>query len=88
MLIVFDDMIAGIMSNKKFQAIIKKLFIRCGKLNTSLVFITQFYFYILNVRLNSIHYLILKINNKRVFENITINHSADMYKRTVFFFDY
>ena len=43
-LIVFDDMIADIMSNKKFQAIIKELFIRCGKLNISLVFITQIYF--------------------------------------------
>ena len=40
-LITFDDMIADIVDNKKFQAIIKELFIRCGKLNTSLVFITQ-----------------------------------------------
>ena len=40
-LIVFDDMIANVMTNKKFQAIIKELFIRCRKLNTSLVFITQ-----------------------------------------------
>ena len=39
-LIVFDDMIADIMTNKKFQAIIKELFIRCRKLNISLVFIT------------------------------------------------
>ena len=31
--IVFDDMIADIMSKKKFQAIIKELFIRCRKLN-------------------------------------------------------
>ena len=43
-LIVFDDMIADIMSNKKFQAIIKELFIRCRKLNISLVFIMQSYF--------------------------------------------
>ena len=43
-LIVFDDMISDIMSNKRFQAIIKELFIRCRKLNTSLVFITQSYF--------------------------------------------
>ena len=43
-LIVFDDMIADIMTNKKFQAIIKELFIRCRKLNISLVFITQPYF--------------------------------------------
>ena len=39
-LIVFDDMITDIMSNKKFQVIIKELFIRCRKVNISLVFIT------------------------------------------------
>ena len=43
-LIVFDDMIADIITNKKFQAIIKKLFIRCRKLGISLVYITQSYF--------------------------------------------
>ena len=43
-LIFFDDMIADIMANKKFQSIIKELFIRCRKLNISLVFITQSYF--------------------------------------------
>ena len=43
-LIVFDDVIADIMTNKKFQSIIKELFIRCRKLNISLVFITQFIF--------------------------------------------
>ena len=43
-LIVFDDMVPNIMTNKKFQAIIKELFIRCRKLNISLVFITQSYF--------------------------------------------
>ena len=65
-LIVFDDMIADIMTNKKFQSIIKELFIRCRKLNISLVFITQSYFSVpKNVRLNSTHYLIMKINNKK-----------------------
>ena len=44
-LIVFDYMIADIMSNKKFQSKIKELFIRCRKLNISLVFITQSYFF-------------------------------------------
>ena len=43
-LIVTDDIIADIITNKKFQAIIKELFIRCRKLNVSLVFITQSYF--------------------------------------------
>ena len=44
-LIVFDDMIADIRTNKKVQAIIKELFIRCRKLNISLIFITQYYFF-------------------------------------------
>ena len=53
-LIVFDDMIVVIMSNKKFQTTIKELFIRCRKLNISLVFITQSYFSVpKDVRLNS-----------------------------------
>ena len=43
-LFVLDDMIADIMSNKTFQAIIRELFIRCRKLNISLVFISQCYF--------------------------------------------
>ena len=41
-LIVFDDMIADIMTNKKFQAIIKELFIKCRKLNISLHLIFLF----------------------------------------------
>ena len=57
-LIVFDDMVADIKANKKFQTIIKKLFIRCRELNISLVFITQSYFSVSKeVRLNSTHYL-------------------------------
>ena len=45
-LIVFDDMIADIMSNKKFKGMIKELFIRCRKVNISLVFITQSYLFV------------------------------------------
>ena len=48
-LLVFDDMIEDIMTNKKFQTIIKELFIRCRKLNTSFAFITQYYFSVLKV---------------------------------------
>ena len=78
-LIVFDDMIADIMTNKRFQAIIKELFIRCRKLNISLVFITQSYFSVpKDIRLNSTHYLIMKINNKKELQNFAINHSADI----------
>ena len=70
---------ADIMTNKNFQAIIKQLFIRCKKLNKSLVFITQPYFSVpKEVRLNSIHYLIMKIYNKRKLQNIATNHSADI----------
>ena len=72
-------MIADFMTNKKFQAIIKELFIRCRKLNISLVFITQSYFSVpKEVRLNSAHYLIMRIHNKRELQNIAINHSADI----------
>ena len=78
-LIVFDGMIADIMSNKKLQAVVKELFIRCKKLNTSLVFITQPYFSVPKVvRLNSTHYLILQTNNRRELQNIAINHSVDI----------
>ena len=64
---------------KKFQAIIKELFIRCRKLNISLVFITQSYFSVpKDVRLNSTHYLIMKINNRKELQNIAINHAADI----------
>ena len=78
-LIAVDDMIADIMTNEKFQAIIKELFIRCRKLNITLVFITQSYFSVpKDMRLNSTHYLIMKINNERELQNIAINHSADI----------
>ena len=68
-LIVFDDMIADIMTNKRFQSIIKELFIRCRKLNISFVFITQSYFSVpKDVRLNSTLYLIMKINNRKNYK--------------------
>ena len=78
-LILFDDKTADIMTNKRFQAIIKELFIRCRKLNISLVFITQSYFSIpKEVRFNSTHYLIMKIHNRRELQQIAIDHSADI----------
>ena len=101
-LIVFDDMIADIITNKKIEAIIKELFIRCRKLNISLVLITQSYFSVpKDVGGNSIYYLIMKINNKRELQNIVCNKSfcrywlqrfcnkdlQRMHKKTVFFFD-
>ena len=64
MLIVFDDMIADIMTNKRFQAIIKYLFIRCRKLNIYVAFITLSHFSVRKeVILNCTHYIIMKIHN-------------------------
>ena len=55
------------------------MFIRCRKLNVSLCFLTQSYFSVSKtVRLNCIHYIIFKLNNKRKLQNIAINHSADI----------
>ena len=72
-------MIADIRTNKKFQFIDKKLFIRSRKLNISFVFIVQSYFLVpKDVRLNSIHYLIIKIYSKRELQSIANNHSADI----------
>ena len=80
-MIVFDDIIADIMTNKKFQAIIKELFIRCRKLNISLVFITRSYFSVPKyVRLNSTNYLIMKINNKRELQDIAIKNYGHFIK--------
>ena len=79
LLIVFDNMIADIMTNKRFQSIIKELFIRCRKLNISIVFITQSYFKTpKDARLNSTHYLLMKIQSKRELQNIARDNSDDI----------
>ena len=76
-LIVFDDMIADIMTNTKFQSIIKELFIRCRKLNISAVFITQSYSKTpKDAGLNSTHYLLMKIQSKRELQNIARDNSG------------
>ena len=73
--IVFDDMIADMITNKKLNPIVTELFIRGRKLNISLVFITQSYFKVPNeVRLNSTHYFIMKISSKRDLQLTVINH--------------
>ena len=78
-LIVFDDMISHLMSDKKAQQVLKELFIRCRQLNISLCFLTQSYFSVpKDVRLTCTHYVIFKLNNKRELKNIAINHSADI----------
>ena len=64
-LIIFDDMIADMLNNKRLNPVVTELFIRVRKLNISLVFILQSYFAVpKNIRLNSMHYFIMKIPNK------------------------
>ena len=56
-----------------------ELFIRGRKLNISIVFITQSYFEVpKDVGLNSTHFLIIKIPNKRELQQISLNHSSDI----------
>ena len=76
---VFDDMIADMIHNKKLNSIVTKFFIRGRKLNISLVFITQSYFKVpKDVRLNTSHFFVAKIPNKRELQQIAINHSSDI----------
>ena len=78
-LIVLDDMIADIINNKKLNPVVTELFIRGRKLNISIVFITQWYFKVpKDVRLNSTHFCIMKIPNKRELQQIALNHSSDI----------
>ena len=77
-MIVFNDTIADMIS-RKLNSIVTELFIRCRKLNISLLFIIQSYFKVPNnVRNNSTHFFIMKIPNKRELQQISINHSSDI----------
>ena len=77
-LIDFNDMIADMINNKKLNSVVNELFIRCRKLNISLVFITQSYFKIpKDLRLNTTHFFITKIPNKGELQQIAQNHSSD-----------
>ena len=78
-LIVFDDMIADMINNKKLDSIVTELFIRERKLNIFLVFITQSYVKVpKDVRLNTSHFFITNVPNKRELQQIAINHSSDI----------
>ena len=82
-LIVFDNMIADMINNQKLYSLVTELFIRGKKLNISLVFITQSLFKIpKDVRLNSTHFFIMKIPNKRELQQITLNHSSDINSKS------
>ena len=74
-----DDMIADMTHNKKLNLIVTESFIRRRKLNISLVFITQSYSKVpKDVRLNSSHFFIAKIPNKKELQQIVINHLSDI----------
>ena len=78
-LIVFDDMIADLFSNKKLNSIVTEFFIRDRILNIYFVFITQSYFRVpKNIRLNTTHCFIMKIPNKRELQQIAYNHLSDI----------
>ena len=77
-LIVFDDIIADIINNK-LNPVVTELFIRGRKLNISIVVITRSYLKVpKDVRLNSTHFFIMKIPNKRELKQIALNHSSDI----------
>ena len=77
--IVVDDMIADMINNKQLNPVVTELFIRGRKLNISIVFITQSYFKVpKDATLNSTHFFIMKIPNKRELQQISLNHSSDI----------
>ena len=76
-LLVFDDMITDMINNQKLNSVVTELFISGRKLNISYVFITQSYFKVpKDVRLNSTHFCIMKIPNKRELQQIVLNYSS------------
>ena len=78
-LIVFDDVLADMLSNKILNPIVTELYIRGRKLNIYFVFITQSYFSVLtDITLNSRHYFVMKVSNKRELQQIAYNHSSDI----------
>ena len=79
-LMVFDDMIADIEYNKNFKRIIKELFYRARKINVSIIFILQSYLRVLkDDRLNSTHYILMKISNKKELKRIAEKKSGHLY---------
>ena len=78
-LIVFDDMIAAMINNKKLNPVVTELLMGDIKLNMSIAFITQSYFKVQkDVTLNTTHFFIMKIVSKRELQQIALNHSSDI----------
>ena len=78
-LIVFDNMIADMQSNRKLSTKVTELFLRGRKIKISLVFISQSYFKVpKTIRLNATQYLIMKIPNERELQQRASNYSSDI----------
>ena len=78
-LITFDDMIADMINNNKLNPLVTELFLRGRERNISIVFIMQSYFKVpKDVRLNSTHFFIMKIPNKKELQQIALNHLSDI----------
>ena len=72
-------MVADMINNKKLNPVVTELFIRGRKLNISIVFVSKSYFKVpKDVKLNSTHFFIMKIPNKRELQQIALNHSSDI----------
>ena len=78
-----DDML----SNKKLKPIVTELFVRGRKLNSSLVFIKQFYFAVLKIltKFNT-SFFFMKIPNKRELKQIACNHSSNTHSSDTYDF--
>ena len=73
-LIVLDNISADMVSNKKLNPIVTELFIRGRKRNISLAFSKQSYLAVpKKIRLNSTHYFVMKIPNKREVQQTAFN---------------
>ena len=69
-------------NNKRLNPVVIELFIRGRKLNVSIAFITQSYFKVpKEVRLNTAHFFIMKISNKRDLQQIALNHLSDIVSK-------
>ena len=88
-LIIFDYLIADMLSNKNFNPIVTELFNRERKLIISLVFITQSYLAVpKNIRLNSTHYFVMNESFIRYWFSKLYESLKNMYLKTIFFFGY
>ena len=77
--LLIDDIIVDMINNKILNSIVTGLFFRGTKVNISLVFIIQWFSKLSeDVRLNTTHFFITKLPNKRELQGTALNHSSDI----------